>query len=718
MGSFDEDFSDYARPTKAVDTSASDSGFDRDFSGYKRPTAGDSSAAPSGMEFSYSDIPVSQNINQNVAGKVDSDIGSGVAQGATNVAEGISKVELAALHKIGAISDDTYNVTKALKAGRLNEYNAKYGDNHAAQFGNVLGEVGASAPLLLAGGELAGAGSAALSDSVPALEVAGKYIQGNKLLNYAASGVKGATQGAGGNLLISGGSNDDLGDQAANGAKLGAALGVTAPAVFDAAKYVAKKGYNALSNLSATPEDYGSRKVLEKIGYDNLSPKELADKLQSMGSDATMVDAGGRNMLRYADTLGNVPGEAQDNIANALNARHAGQHDRILQASTEGLGIAPDVGYHGAVNDLIQQRSENAQPLYKKAFEAAPVSSDRINQFISDPVMKSGLNKGLNIQRLESLAEGKPFNPLDYGITGFNDAGDPIIGGVPNMRLLDAGKRGLDAIIGENTDQLTGKVNEMGRAVTKVKGSYLKELDNINPDYAAARSAYSEPSQSLDAVKSGNDFIKNGATGNVNELSKMSNEDKKFFRIGVGQAISDTLDNTNETSDAAKALMNKPKIQKALKSVFPSEEEYNNFAGKLRDEIKFFDTRRAILGGSPTQPRLSSLQDASQESAISASDLYNIAKGNHIGAGLNIATKAKNALSLLTPERASAASDIMFSPDQQGALNKLIDYANRRANSDAAISKFGQGAAGQFIGRNYIPITNIGSNKLLGKNKP
>ena len=64
------------------------------------------------------------------------------------------------------------------------------------------------------------------------------------------------------------------------------------------------------------------------------------------------------------------------------------------------------------------------------------VWSPRIQNILELPIARSGLKKGIELARNDSAATGAPFNLREYAITGFDEAGQPIVGTVPNMRML------------------------------------------------------------------------------------------------------------------------------------------------------------------------------------------------------------------------------------------------------------------------------------------
>lgn len=357
------------------------------------------------------------------------------------------------------------------------------------------------------------------------------------------------------------------------------------------------------------PPSVSDNLLTRAIGGDNATPDTVNNKLADMGPDAMAADAAGENTRGLARAVGNMPGPAREMAIEALEERQAGQSDRLTQAVTQGLSVDPKATTKTVVDKLVSDRETAAAPLYKDAFDVQNVYNDRIGEFLADPDVKTGIARGLKIQRLESLANGEKFDPNDYGITGFNEAGDPIISGTPNMRLLDAAKKGLDAQIADNTDPVTGKVNELGRALTKTKKSYVSELDKSNPKYAEARQSFSGPSQSIDAINSGKDFISNGGEINTDIIKNLSDNDKPFFRIGVAQKISDILQNTPDGADAVKRIFGTKAKRNALKSVFPDEESFSKFEKTVNDEKDYTKTYHAVTRGSRTAPMAGDIAD-------------------------------------------------------------------------------------------------------------
>lgn len=242
------------------------------------------------------------------------------------------------------------------------------------------------------------------------------------------------------------------------------------------------------------------------------------------------------------------------------------------------------------------------------AGERGGIWSPRIQQFIEDPIIKQGIGRGLEIQRIESLAEGKPFSATDYGVTGTAQDGSPIIAKVPNMRLLDSAKKGLDAILDEYRDPTSGRVtlDQRGRAIAQLKQSLVGELDRLNPSYKAARDAYSGPSQSIDALRMGSEIFDRKPEEVAENFARLSPNDREFFRLGVADKMRERIAKTGVGGDEAKVLVKNEWTKALLRPIFETPQQFDKFIDAATMEGKMFDTARQLKGGSQTAERLAS----------------------------------------------------------------------------------------------------------------
>jgi hypothetical protein len=282
----------------------------------------------------------------------------------------------------------------------------------------------------------------------------------------------------------------------------------------------------------------------------------------------------------YTEAMGPAPDVTQ--MVAGLKQRAAQAADDHAKSTESALDrvMGPSTDPYQVLQDTMKKRSEEAQPLYEKAL-AHPVAWDeRLQQFIDDPIVKSGIAKGVQIQRLESLAENKPFNPNDFAIKGFNEAGDPIISQTPNMRTLNVVKKGLDAMVDESKDSVTGRLSEQGRAIDKVRSAFLQKLDDINPDYKAARQAWAGPSQAQDAYNRGLNIFQNQAGSSgvkstpealASWFNGASKAEQDAVKIGARAALNHQMKTVGDPASRASSLLNKDVNQAKFATLFGKE---------------------------------------------------------------------------------------------------------------------------------------------------
>lgn len=278
-------------------------------------------------------------------------------------------------------------------------------------------------------------------------------------------------------------------------------------------------------------------------------------------------------------------------------AMPGGPLSHILGRLNDAVG--ENAGFYGTLDDLARQRSAHAAPLYEKAFQANGIHTDRLAKFLDDPISREGMRRGLEIQRLEALAQGKPFNPSDYAITRFNDAGDPVIGTVPNMRLLDATKRGFDEILEGYRDPTSGRLalDQRGRAIESVRKAFIDMLDGLNPDYKAARQAWAGPSQSMNALTMGREALTMDPEILGKQLSNLAESDRDFYRAGAFRALQDKFAGM-KGPEAAYAFLNNQTNADRLAAVF-GRERLDEIMGQVREQATRFgrdETGAAAVG--------------------------------------------------------------------------------------------------------------------------
>lgn len=414
--------------------------------------------------------------------------------------------------------------------------------------------------------------------------------------NIGRGAVAGAVGGAGGGEGLESSVNGLL-----EGAAVGAGLGAVIPGVarLTGDSIGALRNTLGLADQQRIAEQYLIKKM-EQDGFDPAAARAEVRRLQadSLNGPATLLDVGPQTQ-RAGRLVEATPGAGSSTLTNFLHDRQAGQGSRIMAGAEQRLGTSDAAG---TIAELEAQRAAAASPLYQEAFEKDFNWSPALDNFLEDPIMKQAVNRGLRIQRLESAAKGEKFEPLDYGVTNFNQAGDPIISGKPNMKLLDAAKKGLDDVLEVYRDKTSGRLmlDGEGRAIDGFRRAYVKELDKLNPTYGKAREAWAGPSRSKDAVLAGRDFLRGDFEDMAIRLTDLKPGDLPFFKVGISREIRSMIERTKDGYDKVAKLFGNPDIRNRMEKVL-GPAEFKIFKAQMEAEARMFQSRRVATGNSVTK---------------------------------------------------------------------------------------------------------------------
>lgn len=505
---------------------------------------------------------------------------------------------------------------------------------------------------LMTGGAGAGRAVAAQGLSLPA-----------KVLRSSGVGA------AAGGLAGFGAGEDGLENRAttaATGALTGGVVGAALPPVVaglgklgDALSPITEP----IANRFRSGPQIADLKIAQAIERDKLTPEQVAQNLRDIGPNAALVDAGGENLSSLGRAAAGVPGEAKEKAAAFLNTRQEGQGARIVGKIERSLDTTAD--YHANADDLLARRAREAAPLYEAAYAKPFVWSDQISGLMDRPSMKQALGRAYRI----AAEEGR--DPQGLGLA-MNEAGDVTFASVPSMRTLDFIKRGLDDVLEGYRDKTSGRLvlDEAGRAVNNTRAQLLRAIDDANPEYKAARAAYAGPSQSLDAMARGRDFIKSDAEVTTKQLVGLPDSDKEFFRAGAARALRDMIYNTDDGSNAVRRLFGNQMKRDKLAAVFPDEASFKEFERAMQSEALMYSTRAKVLGGSRTAPMQAELADLDSSGGLGSAASQAV-RGNLLGAVGDLASTVMSRAQRPSERVGNALADMMFNSDPQATAAVL-----------------------------------------------
>lgn len=563
----------------------------------------------------------------------------------------------------------------------------KYRDEHPIldAVGNAAGGIATGAGIANAGGTLVKAGQG-LGARTAAMAGEGA----------AYGGVTGFNEGDGLEGRLTG---------AAKGGLLGGAIGGALPVVGAAGKAAFAP---AISNYQAwkDPAAAAQARLLRGLSESGKTPEEVARAVSDAAGAGqgvyTLADALGSPGQNLLSTVARAPGEGRTAVTNFLDARQAGQANRVAGQIDEALGVNGTA--RQATDRLFRAGDEASRPLYDKAMQVGPVWDERIQQFLDDPILKQGLATGVKIQRLNALAKGEKFNPHDYAITGFDDAGDPIFGSVPNMRTLQAAKIGLDKLVEEHSDAVTGRMTQMGAAINGVRKSFLAKLNDYNPAYKEANAAYAGPAQAREAIETGRDMARTGrAADNLADFSTLTPINQQAARIGYADATNQGIERGAQGVNAARKFTSeKSQAELPALSLFngpykPGQADTLN--QRLGREMEMFETRRIATGGSRTADNLANEEAAGIDPRI----FWNALHGNFGKAAANAIHATGNVMTGNTPAVRSELASLLLRSGDNANIEPMLENLRRgllaKQERGAKFSRGLLSGGGEFVGQ-------------------
>lgn len=289
--------------------------------------------------------------------------------------------------------------------------------------------------------------------------------------------------------------------------------------------------------------------------------------------------------------------------AAAVNPEARAAAGELTQAEAE---LAQARQAKEAVRTRLQQAQADGTANAKGA-----VWSPRLQEFLDDPDIKAGLRHGAKLERDRALADGRPFNPTEYAIVGADENGEPIVGAVPNMKLLQKGKEALDARLysdGALRDKF-GRKTEEWWVLDRKRRAYVKVLDELNPDYKAARDAWAEGSAMMEALQFGKDALKDLRSDHltVEEMTERWNDfsasEREVFKLGLGDQLVIDLDRARTSGTPANAIINSNAGRELIRTVFNTNEEFETFMRFLGREQRMSDVGHLVMKGSQSIER-------------------------------------------------------------------------------------------------------------------
>lgn len=367
------------------------------------------------------------------------------------------------------------------------------------------------------------------------------------------------------------------------------------------------KGYQIIKNLSGkgkTPAEIMNNVV--DIFSKYMTPEEaktlanqltIAEKNNRQTSVADRASDAVQGLIRL---LGKTPG-SKNIINDFISKRSVGSNRRVANAINNKISAD---AYFGTLDEVSKARSVLSQPLYEQSYaegnakiqELLKPKVTKSSKFVSDDL--GGVKKEITTEETPAAALFDNPNIQKYITKAKSEPlfVDPRISN-NDFAVIDGAKKMVDDEIGS---AMRAGEKEKARALIGIKKQIVSKLEELSPTYKQARQVFADESSLINAQKEGLDFSKYRPEELKKYMSDLSGGEKDAFKIGVRENLMTIRDKTSDGLSAARKIFTNPENRERLKIVFNNPKEYRDFSRKMIDEVRIFDTKQRILGGSRT----------------------------------------------------------------------------------------------------------------------
>lgn len=537
-------------------------------------------------------------------------------------------------------------------------------------------------------------GGGLITGGVGGARAAGTAV-GRKVLEKAGTTGLAAGIGAAEGAIAGVGAGEDAASRTVGGlvgAGAGGVLGGAAPAAVGAIKSGVNRVRSTVSDKAA--RDIADIKALQAIEEANMTPEKVIsglDETRASGvTDSMIPDVAGdatRGLARGAST---VSGEGRGVAQKALDERAANMGDEI--ANDVGNVLAGGKSATDALDEIATRQAANAGNDYDAAFniDGAPVRvevGDQLKRLFSLPAFDEAVEQARNLAKFDGVE--------------IPSADDLIKGGrIDDLSLqeLHYVKMGLDEVmgLGKRGQAKTSIGRGTERKLKEARAEFIGILDDAAPNidgesaYKTARNKFAGDARLREAIEDGEGFFKMKPDELEAKVGKMTDSEKEAFRIGVAQAVRNSVDNTADLADAGKKIFGNKRQKKLLRAAFPDDETFNAFEKRMNARIEQVVTRGyGPRAGSPTEPRRQDVNNLAER----ADAVTSLLMGNPLPAARSLAGRVTDRAT--TSGRVGRfLSQDLFSTDPVAQREFLERLIARRAAEQQRIARAGRLAGG------------------------
>jgi hypothetical protein len=317
-----------------------------------------------------------------------------------------------------------------------------------------------------------------------------------------------------------------------------------------------------------------------------------------------------------------------------LTTRQAERIPRVSEDMRTLMSGSRD--FYTDVQDLIKKRSEDADALYKAAWNSGAAFNAKTAP---------------DIERLRNLPSFK--EAMRIGARRMADAELDIADPKNVLRGLHETKIALDDMIAEAIRN--GKGGQASNLMS-MKNRLLKDMETAAPEYRTARQAYAGDSEMLTAMEEGRKIYTLAEPDMRKLIARFQDNPSEYdaFRAGIAQSMLEKLRVAGPSADPFKTVLGKD-MEAKIRRAFRDDDAFDEFKRRMMEEQRMLTTEKTGFRRTA--------QDVDLDTGASGvGAAARLAQGNPLGAAIEAATAAAPRLTGMNPRVAQPITQKLLTP--------------------------------------------------------
>ncbi len=338
-----------------------------------------------------------------------------------------------------------------------------------------------------------------------------------------------------------------------------------------------------------TVRAYGGREVVKQGPLDLVGWLRTQGGLRDSGGELSSMGLTNQGRGKSAELVGR-----ETEFGPLVNPQDGMTFDDAALAAWEA-GYFPELSDRPDINTFLNAMRDTAEGISQRfkvddlpeveAYRAARSSNNEIRS-------ANGLDGGLweDTSVPAGMREAAPAEA--YG-------SEQMVG--MDWQGLDYIKRGLDNVIEKNTDKINGANSDARRAAI-MKNTLVSRMDEINPDYAAARQAYAGPAQERGFLQRGVEAYNTRPDQLGVDTANLTPEQRQQMQLGFQSEVMGRAGNLRGNTNPWGQL-NTPNMEGRMGALYGEDADIARLLTQRDLELQLAGSANRLIGNSATAER-------------------------------------------------------------------------------------------------------------------